>query len=145
GIDFTNPRNPIPKIALLCDAGDEAAALAKDLQATIDRAGKTPVPMKVIPTGSMVALTIGPVDPGVGAGKPAAALSSSAAFKDALAQVDANSVAAIFVNVEGILQLSTQAPARGGPRAQQRNAEWIRAQQALGLTGLKAAMWTGAF
>src|SRR5438445_1543211 len=60
GIDFTNPRNPSPRIALICDAGDEAAALARDMQATIDRAGKTPVAMKVVPNGTTVTLTIGP-------------------------------------------------------------------------------------
>ena len=32
GIDFTNPRNPTPRFAILCDAGDEAAALMKDVQ-----------------------------------------------------------------------------------------------------------------
>jgi hypothetical protein len=46
GVDFTNPRMPAPKLAVICDAGNESEALAKELQAAIAKAGQTPEPLK---------------------------------------------------------------------------------------------------
>ena len=144
GLDFTaNPRKPQPKIAFLCDAGDEAAVMAKDLQAIIDRAGKTPVEMKVVPNGTLVKVTIGPVDAD---GKAKAAfLPTKASFTDALSQVhNKNAVAAIYVDFEGIFKMLDDAPATS-PREQKDKANWVKARDALGLTGVKSAIWTGAF
>ena len=46
GMDFSNPNNPTPRCGLLCDAGTDAASLAKDLQSAVDKMGQTPAPVK---------------------------------------------------------------------------------------------------
>jgi prepilin-type processing-associated H-X9-DG protein len=140
GIDFTNPQQPTPRMALMCDAGDESAALIKDFQSAIDRAGKTPVPMKVVPQGTLITLQIGATPGALAAGS----LSQDANFKQALTQLHQKPVATVYINLAGIVQALDAAPARGR-RGQENHANWIKLRDALGLTGAKSAAWTGAF
>src|SRR5439155_1160890 len=65
-------------------------------------------------------------------------------FRDALAQVDANSVAAIYADVEGVFKLTDQVPP-GGPRAQRDRAKWMQVREGPGLNGIKGAIWSGSF
>jgi prepilin-type processing-associated H-X9-DG protein len=87
----------------------------------------------------VVSLIVGP-----DAANAAGMMANDATFKGALAQVDSNSVAAIYVNVEKILALIDKAPV-GGPRQQRDRANWNKAKDVLGLKGIKTAIWTGAF
>src|SRR5256714_9505141 len=100
GMDFTDPRHPMPRIAILCDAGDEAAALTKDLQTAIDRAGKTPTPMKIVNDGTLVVVTIG-TGVTAPAGKNGGNLLADAGFKSVMAQLHDKSLAPADVNAAG--------------------------------------------
>ncbi|MEO6436761.1 MAG: hypothetical protein ABIP55_13515, partial [Tepidisphaeraceae bacterium] len=142
GIDHTNPRRPMPKMALLCNAADDSPALIKEIQAAIDRAGKTGVPIKVAPQGKMVIVTIGPEQAGV-AGQ--ANLAADAKFKAALAKVHATPVAAAYVNIEAIVKLIDDMPQKAGRRAQEQQQQWTKIRDALGLQSAKSAICTGGF
>jgi prepilin-type processing-associated H-X9-DG protein len=141
GVDFSDPRNPAPRFALVCDAGDEAASLTKDFQTAVDRAGRTAVPMKVVSDKNIVALHVGGVPAGV-AGQPS--LTEQAAVIDAMTQVHDAPLACVYVNLEGIVKLIDSAPVRG-KRQEADREKWDKLRDALGLANAKVAMWTGAF
>ncbi len=141
GMDFTNPREPQPRIAILCDAGNEAEALRNEVQGMVDHADKKAA-IKVINDGTLVVLTIGS---GVTiASKGQANLTADAGFKGVMSQLHEKSVAAAYVNAAGIVKLIDSAPRRGR-RAQQELEQWTKARDALGLNSVKGIGWTGAF
>src|SRR5262249_31042462 len=90
------------------------------------------------------ALMVGPVAADEKA--KAAYLPSKANFSDALAQVhDAKTaIASIYFDIEGIFKMIDDAPTPGARREKDK-AEWVKARDALGLTSVKSAIWTGAF
>ena len=143
GLDYTNPRDPQPRIAILCDAGDEAAALTKDLQTAIDHAGKTPTPVRLSVEGQLVVITVGTAVPvPIVKGRPS--LQGDATFTDVMGQLHQKPVAAIYVNTAGIVKMIDSAPARG-KRSMREHAEWVKIRDALGLASAKGAGWTGSF
>src|SRR5687767_10604053 len=59
-IDMTNPRQPMPRAAILCDAGEQAAEMRRQLEELIQQAGRdVPVPVAVRTSGNVVALVVG--------------------------------------------------------------------------------------
>ena len=143
GFDFTDPRNLQPRVAILCDAGDEAVALKAEVQKAIDRAGKSEVPMKVVADGTLVVVTIG-TGVHAPAAKGASNLSGDAQFKSVMAQLHEKSVAAGYVNGAGIVKMLDSMPT--ARRSQKRDLEqWIKIRDALGLVNAKGAGWSGAF
>jgi prepilin-type processing-associated H-X9-DG protein len=129
---------PMPKFALLCDAGAEAKGVADQLRKVLAQ-GQPPVEIKVEEQGGLVVLSCGAQGWGAGQ-KPAAALASDAKFQTALAQVQKEPVASVYVNVEGIVALADQMTANS-PAA----ANWAKFRDALGLKAVNRAIATAGF
>src|SRR5439155_27296792 len=111
GIDFSDPRHFVPKLALICNAGPDAAALAQELQSAIDKIGRPPAPIKVTATPeNLVLLTIGPA---AVPAPPQKALGNDALFKDVMTKVQDKPVLAAFVDTAGIVRLLDSSPVKG--------------------------------
>lgn len=139
GIDFSNPRMPTPRMALLCDAGTEAQALLEQVNKALEMAGPTPMPITAAAEGNLVVIKIGPAN----LADAGAALAGSNAFKEALAKVQKDPVAAAYIDFERLLEVIDQGvAAEGDPHAMEK---WPKAREALGLNGLKRMVYTGGF
>jgi prepilin-type processing-associated H-X9-DG protein len=138
GLDIDPNAGPVPKIALVCDAGAEGPALAAQLKQVMANA-TPPFEIKVEEQGGVVAIAAGAKGWGA-AQKPAAALQTATKFQSALAQVQKQPVAAVYIDVEGIVKLADQmmANAPQGPT-------WAKAKQILGLEGVRRFIWTAGF
>ena len=94
-VEMKQDTPPMPRIALVCDAGDKAADMEKTLAGFIEKAG-APVPLAVKRNGATVMLTIGVLGDSAEAillGKDttrAATLAGDKAFNDAMGQVQKN-------------------------------------------------------
>src|SRR5262249_53332540 len=98
GIDFQAPRGPRPKMAVLCDAGNESAPLFERINGLANMLqGGAPFPVKALKEGNLVALAFG-YDPFIMAGAPGGgeAISKSPAFQAAIGQVNKEPVAIIY-------------------------------------------------
>jgi prepilin-type processing-associated H-X9-DG protein len=134
-----NPNGPpSPKFALLCDAGAEGKGLADQLRKLLAQ-GQPPFEINVEEQGGMVVLSSGAKGWGAGQ-KPAAALAVDAKFKTALAQVQKDPVASVYVNVEGIVAIADQMTANSPGEA-----NWARMRDVLGLKAVKRAIATAGF
>jgi prepilin-type processing-associated H-X9-DG protein len=137
GLDFTNRRQPMPRMGFICDAGDEANALMQSLQADVKNASRK-IPISLKQDGNVISVIIGP------ASSATSHLSDDAQFKDTISKVLPNPAAAIYVNLKGIVKLLDEAPA-AGPREQRARKKWTMVRDALGLNTATAAVWSGAF
>jgi prepilin-type processing-associated H-X9-DG protein len=148
GLDLGG-QEPMPRLAMLCEAGPDAAQLLatlKDLVAKAQQQGP-PVPIEVKEAKGVVAVTIGKMSPsfdpllrGTGAGD---SLATDQSFKDAMAQVGKEPSLAFYINAEGILATADQIINReGGPDLK---TNWPKVRDTLGLAGLKRIIYTGGF
>jgi len=149
GINLDNPQTPIVHLALICDAGDEAPELLKQLNIILSKTPPMPVAVKATLHGSFVALTVGQSD-GIDtlldqpAGTAAAAsLANDATFKDSLAQVQSSPAAVMYINSPAMLSMV------GHLIEVQKDqvviARWPKLREALGLNGLRQMIWTCGF
>jgi prepilin-type processing-associated H-X9-DG protein len=138
GVDATDPKTPMPKIGLICDAGADAQGLAAQLNKVIANSG---APVKVQQQGGMVMVSVGLANFGGPAGN---ALPGAARFKSAAVQVGAgkNSVATIYADVEGIVSLVDQMLPKEEPEMAK---TWSAVRDVLGLSGMKRAIWSAGF
>ncbi len=148
GLDLTDVNNPIPRMAILCDAGAEAPALSAKLGELVAKAGHTPVPLSVRTVGTRVMLVLGDAERlnALGAGdvpQAAATLLKAAPFAQALGQVHAEPVAIAYIDVEAIIKLIDEAVQKGEDRKALR--EWPLLRDASGINGIQRFIWTGAF
>jgi prepilin-type processing-associated H-X9-DG protein len=155
GLDMSNPDMPMPRIAVLCDAGKDAAALQEQLNKAIAKAEGAPIPLAVKVNGPMVALTMGktPAIDRMMTGKDEAgqplpwgfpqSLAGRKEFADALKQVHKESVAIVYGDVQAALAIIDNVVSAG--RDEQAKVMWPKVRDALGLGGLKSFIWTGAF
>lgn len=144
GIDWSNGP-PMPRLAMLCDAGAEADALSRDLSRIIARAGQGGPPVTSKKYGSLVVVAIAlpaAVDQ-MFATAPVEALAKSVAFTRAMEQVPGDAIAAVYVDAQGLVQQADDAVQRiGDPKA---TALWPKIRDGLGLGGLRQAVWTSGF
>jgi prepilin-type processing-associated H-X9-DG protein len=129
---------PTPRVAVLCDAGRDGPALAEQLKKLTAQA-RAPFPIVVQEQGGLVVLSIGAKGWGAGQ-RPAAPLATATKFTSAMAQVQKSPVVAVYLDVEGAVNL-VNAMAGNGPEAQ----NWTKARDALGLGGVKRAAWSAGF
>lgn len=146
GVDFTNPNQPMPHAGLLCDAGDESAALEKQVQGLLQNVGNIPVPINVVRSGNLVAVLAGYSNPqaalpgGQGGG---AALSADANFTQALGEVSKDAVGTGYINFEALFSLIDRVVQMAAPPEAQQ--AWPKVEQAMGLRGLKRMIFTQGF
>lgn len=146
GVDFTNPNQPMPHAGLICDAGDESAALEKQVQGLLQNVGNIPVPINVVRSGNLVAVLAGYSNPqaalpgGQGGG---AALSGDANFTEALGEVSKDAVGTGYINFEALFSLIDRVVQMAAPPEAQQ--AWPKVEQAMGLRGLKRMIFTQGF
>lgn len=154
GIDVVgDPQSPPSelkvRIALICDAGDEAPELLKQLNIILSKTPPTPFAIKATQHGQFVALTVGPSESidvlldQPAAAAAAASLSNDVTFKEALAQVQASPAGVVYINAQSALSMvgrlvDTQ-------KVEEVAARWTKMREALGLNGLRQIIWTCGF
>src|SRR5688572_2707536 len=136
GLDMTNPNQPMPKFAVICEAGPDAQTMADQMKRALAQA---PMPLQVQQQGTTVVLQIG----GNFLQKPAQALPNAAKFKAAVGQVGGakNAVATVYIDVEGLTAMGDQIVKGDDDIA----ANWNKIKDTLGLTGIKRAIWSAGF
>ncbi len=136
GMDFSNPRNPLPKLALVTDAGAEADSLFAQLTSLVANAGIAP--LRAFRQGNLVLVCVGYEQ---AQDALAGGLSKYSPFVAAMQQVQANGVFTAYLDVEKLLALIESAAA-GDAQASVMVPKVI---DALGLRGLKRFVCTSGF
>ena len=147
GLDMSGPQ-PMPRIAVLCQAGADAPQFLASVKKLIAKAQGAPVPLAAKEFEGLVIVTVGKMSPAFDAatgaeGGVAQSLSQDKGFKDAMAQLVKNPSVALYINFEGILGTAGQVvQAAGDPKAKEL---FPKVRDALGLAGLKSFSYTGGF
>ncbi len=140
GIDLAG-NQPLPKLAILCDAGQEGKALAAQVDALLQKAPPQ-IPLRVEEADGLVVFTVGSADVSPKR-KPPVALSQRKEFTSAMAQAGKDPIAAIYLDGEGIIEQVDQL-INGFGQAEGRE-KWLAIKDATGIAGLKRIIWTGSF
>ncbi len=135
GLDMTNPRKPMPKLAVLMDAGDQAAAVAGKLQGEIAKFGPMEVPVTVTASGRVVAVVVGSLPAANGA-----SLGGDARFTEMMGKVKADGVIRVYYDLEKTWAAIEQMPMN--PREQK---EWVAVRDGLNLKGIQCIAYSGSF
>lgn len=146
GIDMPgNPQQPpMPKLAVLCEAGADAKALADRINALIPRDPNRPLPLpiRVEAADGLLVAVVGNVDIGAGK-KPANPLSGRKEFQSAMAQLVKSPVMAIYIDVAGgVEQFEALAAQQAPPDFKQM---WPKIRDSIGLPSLKRISATAGF
>ncbi len=140
GVDLTNPDRPMPRLAALIHAGDQAPALAAKLQQEIVKLGPAPIPVTAAEAGGVVALVVGQLP------QPAdaqASLAQEPKFTAALAKVRKEGVVHVYIDTEALWEMIDQLiEAYQQPDDQQ---TWIKIRDALHLNGIQRMAYSGSF
>jgi hypothetical protein len=146
GVDLTGPK-PLPRVAVLCDAGPDAASLSEQLDELI---GELPPDADPRPTvrayGSLVVLSLFPPDQsdGLFAHAPADALGSSGKFTAALGQCRPAGAALVgYADVEAAVSAADGAIRKVGDPGQVDT--WSKVRTSLGLDGFRQVALTAGF
>ena len=146
GIDWHGENEePTPHLALLCQAGDDAADLEKELTEAVDGGMKqspVQVPVKVVRMGDIVAIVVGGQEnmfpkPG------SKSLAGDAEFKSAMSQVNKDPVSVGYVNFHHLRTLVDNAVEKQGDADAKKM--WPKVRDASGLEGLASAVWACGF
>jgi prepilin-type processing-associated H-X9-DG protein len=139
GLNTTDPKGPMPRLALICEAGQDGQALVAQIEKAVATSG---APVQVQQQGGTVVVSVAGTNLAPGA-KPANALPAAAKFKAAAAQVGGagNAVATIYVDVEGVVGVGDQIVKGDADVA----ATWNKIKTALGLGGIKRFIWSAGF
>ena len=154
GIDLTKPE-PVPMATVLIDAGTDADAVKKRIDAMLKQAGaeRADPPVRSFAVGGIVGLTVGHpaghpagemamAGGGGGAQRPAA-LADADEFKSLMAKAVKDPALVVYLNHDRLLSLVDVVFATGTtPDAA---AKWSRFRGAAGLTGFHRAVWTAGF
>lgn len=140
-VDGLNVAQPMPRIALLCQAGAGAAQLKKDINAQLDQLlVNSLVPVTAIEEDGIVAITLGNVTPDLAA-KSKTTLPYRKEFTDAMAQVGKDPLLVAYADIESLTALIDHA-ITNVPQAAEK---WQAIRDTLGLSGLKRIAWTAGF
>lgn len=132
---------PAPQAGLLIQAGNEAEALHKHIEAIVQP--NVPFPIVTFNANGLVGVIVGYKQDAFEAAKPGASIQGAAGFKAAMAQVGKDPVLAAYVDVAGIRKLAEQFIQQGGD--EQAKQMWPKVRDALGLQGLQQVAFTAGF
>ncbi len=133
---------PMPKAGLICQAGNDADTLLRQFTQLAEMAQGGP-PVKTFRQNDVVVFAIGYPDEAGALANAANSLSASAKFKQALAQVQKEPAAIVYLDIEAILAMVNQLVQMGGdPQAMEM---WPKVRDAIGLQGLQRLVLTGGF
>ena len=136
-------KGPRPKLVLLCQAGNESAALKAKVDDLLKQAGQPPFPVNVIQRGDLLALVIGydkPDEAIVEAGGKS--LAADPNFAASLAQVNKDGFLTVYVDAEKLFGIVDMGTAMAGDEVKK---NWEKANDLLGLKGVKRAIFSGGF
>ena len=147
GIDWAGQHGPMPKFALICQAG----AGAGDLQNKVQELLKSAPPdvrqmVKAERAGDLVSVSFGYHDLDKllpGPGEQGKSLAGNPTFKSAMEQVGKDPAAVVYVDLERVLNLVNTAVDRQGSDVAKRN--WPKVRDATGVAGLKQFAWASGF
>ncbi len=143
GVELTED-GPLPRITLLCRAGEDSAALRRQIEPLLRREAM-PVPIAIGQNGDIVILSVGrPIrlrnNPEAAA--PRATLADNRLFQQMLAQVQKDALLTVWADGEGIIRAIDQVAARyAGPD----DLVWQRLRDAMGVKGIKGMILTAGF
>ena len=138
GVDLAGPR-PVPRLAVMCDAGADAPAVRLQLARLLSN-----LPPDVQPRPS-VTITNGLVVLAMGQPLPPTGLATGRAFTTALAQCHPAGAALVgYVDVQGIVAAIDAAAAAAGSHDSD-VTKWPKVRDALGLTGFRQAAMAAGF
>jgi hypothetical protein len=145
GIDLNGPQ-PAPRLAMLCDAGDDAPALAERIGKLLEQAPQGQGPLPTVKTyGSLVVLAFGTpasIDADF-AQPPAQSVATAPKFVAGLAQVQHDPAYVEYVDLDAVVKLVDDIIGKmGDPKVADR---WQHARVALGLAGIHNGISTGGF
>lgn len=149
GVDFPADGPPSPKLVLVCDAGNDAPALLKRIEDVLIKLPQDgPIKVKANSVGNFVQVSVGSFDLTAylkdGEQPAVLPLTKTKTFTDSLAQVQKESVGAVYIDLENLFALvdtamrATNAP----PQAAEK---WIKVRDGSGLSGVKRAIFTCGF
>ena len=137
---------PMPHAALLCRAGDESAALLKEINQQLEHAGNLPVPVAASQVDDLVVVTLGYAKGELKlptAADKASSLAGDGSFQKTLVQVDAGGAMVVYVQAEEFIALIGQAASNfGGPNGEK---SWNATNEKLKLSNLKRFAWSTGF
>ncbi len=129
---------PMPRMALICKAGDDAAALRDEITQWM-RDAEVPAPIQVEVIDGVLWLNVGVTPPADKASSLAGKAGFAASFKGLVAQP----ALAVHVDTVGIVALVDMAAET--EMDEYAAAEWAKARDVLGLRGIKRVVWAGGF
>lgn len=145
GVDLQG--QPMPKLALIVQAGNESDALLKQFQELVAMAQGAPFPIKAFKLDNLVGIEVGfdqeaLAVAGTGANQPKS-IAISDNFKQAMSQVGKDSIFCAYVDAEGILTLVNGTVTQFAPPDVQQI--WTKVRDNLGLAGAKRLAITCGF
>jgi prepilin-type processing-associated H-X9-DG protein len=136
GVELANGAPPMPKIAVLCDAGEDAPSLSQKVAQLLAQAAQGS-PLRCQTFGSLVVVsTFNYAD------HPIDSLAQNKQFQSAMTHQIADPVVAVYVDGTALLATADALVAQFAPQAQQ---TWPQIRDALGLDGLKYIAATDGF
>jgi prepilin-type processing-associated H-X9-DG protein len=147
GIELNAP-NPMPKLALVCDAGTEAQATLDSINALVENLNRAGVPLVAGVHGKrFVTLSVGADISAPFAGllgdpadKTVPPLLSRKEYAEAAAQVQKQSIITFYIDTEAALALIDQI--HGNDQA---GKDWANIRDAMGLSGIKRIICSAGF
>lgn len=140
GLD-ANGNVPIPKFALMVDAGNEGRALADALRPLIVGAPGQ-IEARVEEENGFVVFAMGPSEVSAKK-KPAVPLAQRKEFRRAMDQLGKDPVAAFYFDPEGIIDQTDQLMGNFAPP--EVKEKWNTIKDAFALNGFKRVAWAGSF
>ncbi len=143
-IELANGQPAPPHVAILCQAGADAAALQAALQQQLQKT-PSPLPAEVSRIDDLVVLAIdyGQGELALPGGHDGKSLAETAAFKQTLAQVGSDPTFAAYLDGEALVKFGDDfAVASTDPQAKE---NWPKVRDQLGLAGLKQIALTSGF
>jgi prepilin-type processing-associated H-X9-DG protein len=140
GVDTSNPAQPMPKAALLCRAGADAAKIQQQITAAVGP--NLPPMLKIAQVQDVLVVAVGYPDAASAVVAANASLKSSEAFGTAIKQVQSDSMVCAYLDLDKGLTLVENVAAGNNAGA---GANIARIIDALGLRSLKHAIVTGGF
>jgi prepilin-type processing-associated H-X9-DG protein len=140
GIDISNPNQPIPRVAFLCDAGPDASALTDNFNSLIDRmrASNPACPAQCRNINNLVVISTFPYPDTI-----ASPLSQNQDFQSRLSAMNKNPVVTFYADGVAINNMLNQIVQQMAPPESQ--ARWPQIQQSIGFDCIKSIVSTCGF
>lgn len=140
GIDMSKPELPIPRLAILCQAGKESTVLAQQLTAFLAR--ETEVPLIIQDMNGLLVMELGYASAANAVSAPQTSLAQSADFQEAMKQLPGDPMIVAFGSVDRSLAMIESLLVDAPPSAKEIVPSILNAS---GLRGVKNVSFTAGF